>query len=129
VEAVSSWPVPQSPRGLRGFFGLAGYYRKFIKIIGSIAAPLTTFLKKVGFKWGSATDTAFQELKRLFPQHQCCSSPTLIKCSLLITMLLVLDLGQPYIKDLAPWHSSVGRLQPIMSSSLLMYVNSLDSFR
>jgi hypothetical protein len=35
-------------------------------------------------------------------------------------MLLVLDLRQSCIKDLVPWHSSVGRLQPVMSSSLLM---------
>jgi hypothetical protein len=64
VEVVSSWPVPQSPRGLRGFLGLAGYYRKFIKNIGSIAAPLTAVPKKEGFKWGSAADTSFQELKK-----------------------------------------------------------------
>jgi hypothetical protein len=64
VEAVSSWPVPQSTRGLRGFLGLAGYYIKFIKDFGSIAAPLTTLLKKEGFKWGLAADTTFQELKK-----------------------------------------------------------------
>jgi len=64
VEAVYSWPVPQSTRGLRGFLGLAGYYRKFIKDFGSIAAPLTALLKKEGFKWGLAADTAFQELKK-----------------------------------------------------------------
>jgi hypothetical protein len=64
VEAVSSWPVPQSTHGLRGFLGLVGYYKKFIKDFGSIAAPLTTLLKKEGFKWGSAAYTTFQELKK-----------------------------------------------------------------
>jgi hypothetical protein len=44
-------------------------------------------------------------------------------------MLLVLDLGRSCIKDLGPWHSLVGRLQPVMSSSQLMNVNTLVSFR
>jgi hypothetical protein len=63
VESITSWPIPRSPRGLHGFLGLAGYYRKFIKDFGTIAAPLTTLVKKEGFKWGQAPDTAFQALK------------------------------------------------------------------
>jgi hypothetical protein len=49
VVAVSSWPTPRSARGLRGFLGLAGYYRKFIKDFGIIAAPLTRLLRRDAF--------------------------------------------------------------------------------
>lgn len=51
VEAVATWPPPRSARGLRGFLGLAGYYRWFIQSFGAIAAPLTALLKKDGFMW------------------------------------------------------------------------------
>jgi hypothetical protein len=55
--------VPRSARAVRGFLGLAGYYRKFIHNYGSIVAPLTALLKKEGFSWGEAAAAAFATLK------------------------------------------------------------------
>jgi hypothetical protein len=63
VESVSSWPQPRSARGLRGFLGLAGYYRKFIQNFGAIAAPLTQLLKKNAFQWSDEANSAFVTLK------------------------------------------------------------------
>jgi len=63
VQAVADWPQPRSARAVRGFLGLAGYYRKFVQDYGTIAAPLTALLKKDGFAWTDDAAAAFQALK------------------------------------------------------------------
>jgi hypothetical protein len=76
VAAVSVWPQPRSARGLRGFLGLAGYYKKFIRNFGLIAAPLTRLLRRDAFAWDKEAEDAFQALKRATSTSSSSSTAT-----------------------------------------------------
>jgi hypothetical protein len=63
VEIVRAWPLPCTVRAVRGFLRLTGYYRKFIRSYGDIAAPLTKLLKRESFSWTPSATSAFEALK------------------------------------------------------------------
>ena len=63
IQSVQTWPVPTSPKGVCGFLGLAGYYHKFVRRFGVIAAPLTNLLTNEGFHWIEESLLTFNQLK------------------------------------------------------------------
>jgi hypothetical protein len=66
IEAIQNWPTPMNVSQVRSFYGLPGFYRRFVKDFSTVATPFNELTKKgVEFVWGAAQDHAFDELKRL----------------------------------------------------------------
>jgi len=64
IQLIKDWPAPTNLRQLRGFMGLAGYYRRFVKGFSRIASPLNHLMKKnQKFEWTEKCQEAFDKLK------------------------------------------------------------------
>jgi hypothetical protein len=85
IEAMQDWPHPKTLKILRGFLGLTGYYRKFVKNYGNIATPLMD-LKKKYFTWTPAAAQDFQTLKMTM-----CTTPVLALADFTKTFVLECD--------------------------------------
>jgi hypothetical protein len=86
IEAMKDWTHSKTLKSLRGFPGLTGYYRKFVKNYGKIVAPLTELLKKNSFTWTPATTQSFQTLKMAM-----CTTPVLALPDFTMTFVLECD--------------------------------------
>jgi hypothetical protein len=65
IVAVAKWPSPENLKQVRGFLGLVGYYRKFVRNFGIISRPLTDLLKKSSvFCWTALEEASFSALKQ-----------------------------------------------------------------
>ena len=65
IDAIKNWPTPRCIRDVRAFFGLASYYRKFVRNFAAIAEPLTRLTRKQArFEWTEEAQKAFDTLKQ-----------------------------------------------------------------
>lgn len=64
IQAIRSWPTPNSVSSLRRFLGLTNFYRRFVKQYVSIAQPLYSLLvKDAVWEWNEERSLAFDRLK------------------------------------------------------------------
>jgi hypothetical protein len=64
ISIMLQWLVPKNFTDVRGFLGLTGYYRKFVKNYAIMAKPLTVLLQHKQFVWTEVTQRAFDTLKQ-----------------------------------------------------------------
>ncbi|WVZ69904.1 LOW QUALITY PROTEIN: hypothetical protein U9M48_018619 [Paspalum notatum var. saurae] len=80
ISSVMDWKVPEVVKEVRGFLGLAGYYRRFIENFSRIAKPMTSLLEKgVPFNWAKQRQAAFDELKKRLTTAPVLTLPDLTK--------------------------------------------------
>ena len=60
VKAVMSWERPNSVFEIRGFLGLARYYRIFIEDFSRLATPVTRLTRNdIKFEWNDLCEKAY----------------------------------------------------------------------
>lgn len=76
IRAVQNFPTPRTPKQVKSFLGLAGYYRRFVQGFGAIAGPLNRLLTKdVKFYWSPECQQAFETLKTKMTQTPVLAYP------------------------------------------------------
>src|SRR6266542_1484840 len=90
----------QNERQLRGFLGLAQYYRNFIKWFSTIARPLFKLLKKnTLFEWTVSQQTVFDILKRKLTEEPILAHPDFTKMFKLYTDASDVGLGAVLMQE------------------------------
>lgn len=66
IRAIKQFPIPKTPREIKSFLGLVGYYRKFVPNMAKLTKPMTSLLKK-NAKFEHTPDfiEAFEKCKEL----------------------------------------------------------------
>lgn len=80
IIAITNWPVPKNLKQVRGFLGLTGWYRRFIRNFSSETFAITEILKcKKKFQWSDEAQLAFEKIKHLLTTAPILTNPDFTK--------------------------------------------------
>ena len=66
LMSINTMPHPRTPKEVKQFLGLEGYYREFISRFSNIGRPLNTLTRKdKEFVWHTICEKSFQLLKQM----------------------------------------------------------------
>ncbi|KAJ1133341.1 hypothetical protein NDU88_011636 [Pleurodeles waltl] len=111
IQTIIDWVPPTTQTQVRAFLGLTGYYRRFIKNYGSIAAPLNDLTSKKMPKkvlWTANCQKAFEELKQAM-----CSAPVLKSPCYSKKFYVQTDASELGVGAVLSQHNSEGQDQPV----------------
>ena len=70
LGSIKIMPAPRSPKEVKQFLGLAGYYHKFVPRFSDLSRPLTRLTRKdVLFEWTKECQACFELLKETLCTH------------------------------------------------------------
>jgi hypothetical protein len=79
IKSMMDWPITKTLKNLRGFLGLMGYYRKFVRHYGRIVEPLMALTKKDAFSWTPEATKSFEQLKEVMCKAPILTTPDFTK--------------------------------------------------
>jgi len=79
IQAIIDSTAPKTLTVLRGFLGLTGFYRRFVRNYATIASPLTDLLSSTKFSWNTSANTTFTTLKEKMTITSVLSLPDFTK--------------------------------------------------
>jgi len=68
LEAIQTWHISQSIHNARSFYGIASFYKRFIRNFSIIMTSITEVVKGISFKWAPKAQSVFEEAKKKLTQ-------------------------------------------------------------
>ena len=94
TDAIEQFQCPSNKKELKGFLGLAGFYRAFIPNFANISQPLNELTgENVPFQWSTRCENAFVTLKKALSSEPVLKFP---------------DFGQEFIVEVDASNYAVG---------------------
>ena len=84
VKAIREMPAPSKAKSIESFLGLVNYYRRFVRNLSEIEAPLRDVISNATFVWTEEAQPSFDEIKKFIARDLILAYPD-------PTALLVVD--------------------------------------